>query len=145
MTTSLFGFFIENGLINKSTEAILKYLSGRIEQYRRGGSAKKAMAVLNKRLKGKEGKNEELRRLLSPYILTYLCGLGLGDLKNIIETFTKDFPAKKILLELLTDFNYARIDIIHKATSNRIILPERVEDGLKIGRKILEFNDLLGR
>ncbi|MFA5729620.1 MAG: hypothetical protein WC938_00095 [Candidatus Paceibacterota bacterium] len=140
----LITFLIENNFINKSHEDIKKYLFDRIKQYRKDGAISEAMNEIEEKLKECKDENCKLKRLLNPDCLFYISGRYLGDLIYIIREYTNDFEDKTELLEKLNNFNDARTDIIHNSlTSRGEGLSEIIDNGLILGKEILEIIDLL--
>lgn len=80
---------------------------------------------------------EKMGRLLNPATLYYFAGWSLGNLINFVEQQTKSFEKKEELITLLRDFYDIRTDIFHNSLSSRVELSSQIDDGLKLGFKII--------
>ena len=81
------------------------------------------------------------KRMLTPHMMLYVAGYGLGELVNYVDEFTKKFPNKKEIVAELTKFNKRRGLIAHNLCSSREDINLLVNDGIIISKKLEELVD----
>ncbi|MFA5232154.1 MAG: hypothetical protein WC410_00505 [Candidatus Paceibacterota bacterium] len=126
-----------SALINKrklrSHQGIENLLISKIKKYRGINDRQDVKNLIQRETLGKN------RYLLSPHLLYFVSGCGIGDLMAIIRDNFNDFDKKENLLKELEIFNDIRTKIIHNLLSSRINYKEEIKKGLNSGKKINEI------
>lgn len=77
-----------------------------------------------------------IRRAFSPFILIHVAGLGLADMKNIVEQYSEAFVNKKDIILLLKNLNECRIFLDHDLLTSRVNVPKKIKSGINDGKKV---------
>ena len=83
--------------------------------------------------------------MLTPAIMLYVSGFGLGELVDYISGHTKKFNKKKNLVKKLSDFNDCRKIIIHNLCSSREDINSLINNGIILYGEIEDLiKDIVG-
>jgi len=97
-----------------------------------GGEARK---LIEGQIKG------ETARILTPHIMLYCVGFGVGELIDYIRSSTKNFFQKKKLIASLTKFNECRKLAIHNLATSREDVGLKIIEGIVFGKEIIGLID----
>jgi len=99
----------------------------------RKSTKKEAREIIKKQTSGR------IQGILTPHIMLYYAGFGVGELVNYINSFTKDFSQKKELITKLTKFNKYRKLVIHNLLTSREDIKGKIEKGVTLGKEIINL------
>lgn len=117
-------------------EEVKRYSINRMTKMR-GISTPEATTTIEREVSGQDD------RLLAPHVAFYIVGLGLPDLRNILNSYCGEFPEKATLVEDLTLFIKYRNRVTHNRLTSREDGLYTISEGMRIGGKILATTDRL--
>lgn len=82
---------------------------------------------------------KKISRILSPDMMLYVAGFGIGELINYISEFTNSFPEKRKLVNKLTEFNESRKILIHNRLTSREDVEEKMKKGISLHTEIIDL------
>lgn len=85
--------------------------------------------------------HREKERMLTPHIMLYCAGFGIGELIDYIGYSSNKFTQKQQLINKLTEFNEYRKLMIHNLVTSRENVDKKIEKGLLVGREIIALID----
>lgn len=127
-------YLAKNNKINDWDELKERFLE-KIKRNWKIKKVSKAEELLDSETNGKR------ERILTPNMMFYVAGYGLGELVGYIDEFTTSFPNKKELLDKLTKFNTNRKTIIHNLVSSREDAEKKIIEGIALGKEITDLID----
>ena len=133
ITGLLNDFFVKNNLI-RDWEVLHNEFTDKIARRERT-TKENAIKIL------KEQTDGETERILTPALMLYYVGYGIGELIDYIQKFIKNFPRKKELVKKLTLFNESRKIIIHNLLTSREDVDSKIEHGIMLGKEITSLID----
>lgn len=83
--------------------------------------------------------NGKIKRILTPDIMLYCAGFGVGELVDYVNSFTKNFHQKKELIAKLIEFNKCRKLVIHNLLTSREDVGGEIEKGILLGKEIISL------
>jgi len=133
ITNSLNYFFIEEGKIKEEGELWSLF----VEKIKRNtrSNTEEAEQILKEEAKG------EIKNILTPHIMLYCAGFGIGEFIDYINRFTDSFSQKTQLITDLVEFNRVRKLVIHNLITSRENVEKEIENGILVGKQIIELID----
>lgn len=89
----------------------------------------------------KKETEDDFVRLLSPHILCYIAGMGLGELKHFLESQVVGYDKDDDFVKRLQQLKINRNEIVHNKLSSRIHLEELLKSSLDDAKIIYEILD----
>lgn len=108
---------------------LLDYLSEKVKRYRKAKDLEEAKKYILKEC------DQDVSRIINPYNFFFVCGLGIGDIIDILRRFKK---GDKQFLENLSKFNEYRKNFVHHILSSRIDIQKELDKALELTQKILD-------
>lgn len=131
ITDSLNRFLTEKNKI-KDWKVLKNKFSEKIKRNTKS-TKKEAEKIIETETSGK------IKRILTPHMMLYCAGFGVGELVDYVNAFTKNFPQKKELVAKLTEFNKRRKLVIHNLLTSREDVGEEIEKGILLGKEIINL------
>ncbi|EKE15041.1 MAG: hypothetical protein ACD_12C00182G0003 [uncultured bacterium] len=103
----------------------------------RGVSLKSSKRTIIRYSKG------NFRRLFSSFVTFHIAGLGLGDIKRIIDQYCNYFDNKQDILILIKELNESRIYLVHDLLTSRCNVPKKIKLGIETGRNLNQLIESL--
>lgn len=132
ITDSLNSFLIKENKI-KDWEVMKNKFLDKIKRNTKSTTKEEAEEIMETQTDG------EIKRILTPHMMLYCAGFGVGELVDYINSFTKDFSQKKELVVRLIEFNKCRKLVIHNLLTSREDVGGEIEKGILLGKEIISL------